>query len=309
MFDHEMWTHQFNQQVNQIFCSDAPRDWVNNGNTSNLFGLEPNFGCCTSNYHQGWPKFIAHMWMATTGNGLAAIAYGPCQVQVRINDQQVTIVEQTEYPFDDTIVFTIKTTQPIEFPLLLRVPVWASSAVLITKGETQNLVAGQYHQINHLWCDGDIITLHLPMDLVSQKRPQNAIALERGPLIFALKIDEDWVPYSGQPPLVTYEVHPISDWNYALALPSDDTHPLQDAIRVHRSSISQYPFDPDSPPVSLHMRAYRVPSWNVVHNSAGPTPPSPVPNDQLGTATEITLIPYGSSNLRITEFPVAQIAK
>ena len=62
--------------------SSAPSpsaQWTNNGDDSNLFGLEPNFGCCTANMHQGWPKFVANLWMATQDDGLAAVAYGPAR--------------------------------------------------------------------------------------------------------------------------------------------------------------------------------------------------------------------------------------
>src|SRR3954454_15831588 len=60
----DMWSHQYDQQPNQIACTRARRQWSTNGDDSNLFGLEPNFGCCTANLHQGWPKFISSLWMA-----------------------------------------------------------------------------------------------------------------------------------------------------------------------------------------------------------------------------------------------------
>jgi len=52
----DLWSHQYDQQANQVLCSLATRRWTSNGPASNIFGLEPNFGCCTSNMHQGWPK-------------------------------------------------------------------------------------------------------------------------------------------------------------------------------------------------------------------------------------------------------------
>ena len=55
----DMWTHQYVQQVNQIACQKtmimAP--WSTNGPYAHTFGLEPNYGCCTANFNQGWPKF------------------------------------------------------------------------------------------------------------------------------------------------------------------------------------------------------------------------------------------------------------
>jgi hypothetical protein len=46
---------------------------VHNGPDSNLYRLEPNFGCCTANLHQGWPKFASSLWMKAPDGGLQAI--------------------------------------------------------------------------------------------------------------------------------------------------------------------------------------------------------------------------------------------
>src|SRR5947199_9819493 len=80
-FKPDMWAHQYDQQVNQVICavSEDPI-YTTNGPEANIFGLEPNFGCCTANMHQGWPKFAAHLWMCTLDHGLAAISYAPCIV-------------------------------------------------------------------------------------------------------------------------------------------------------------------------------------------------------------------------------------
>src|SRR6266566_4754256 len=78
--------HQYDQQVNQVICSLAKRNWTANGDESNLFGLEPNYGCCTANMHQGWPKFASRLWMATEDAGVAAISYAPCRVQALVAD-------------------------------------------------------------------------------------------------------------------------------------------------------------------------------------------------------------------------------
>ena len=61
----DMWAHQYDQQANQVMCTLSNRRWSTNGPESNIFGLEPNFGCCTANMHQGWPKLAANLWMAT----------------------------------------------------------------------------------------------------------------------------------------------------------------------------------------------------------------------------------------------------
>ena len=81
-FSPDMWAHQYDQQVNQVQCTVNPdHNWTTNGPESNLFGLEPNFGCCTANMHQGWPKFVVAPLDAVAGRGVGGGGVGavPCR--------------------------------------------------------------------------------------------------------------------------------------------------------------------------------------------------------------------------------------
>ena len=55
--------------------------------------------CCQHNIGHGWPYYAEHLWMATPGNGLAAVLYAPCQVTAKVGDgTEVTIAEATRLP-------------------------------------------------------------------------------------------------------------------------------------------------------------------------------------------------------------------
>jgi hypothetical protein len=64
------------------------RVYTDNGSDANLYGLEPNFGCCTANMHQGWPEFASHLWARSPDGGLAAMVVrrlgGSSQVTVEL---------------------------------------------------------------------------------------------------------------------------------------------------------------------------------------------------------------------------------
>ena len=84
-FAPDMWSHQYDQQVNQVQCTVNPEHlFTTNGPESNLFGLEPNFGCCTANMHQGWPKLAAHLWMKTRGRGARGRGLGAVPRELRL---------------------------------------------------------------------------------------------------------------------------------------------------------------------------------------------------------------------------------
>ncbi|HSW46410.1 MAG TPA: beta-L-arabinofuranosidase domain-containing protein [Phycisphaerae bacterium] len=299
----DYWAHQYDQQANQVLVSQAKRHWMNNGDMANIYGLEPHFGCCTANMHQGWPKFVSHMWMATHDQGLAAVAYGPSLVKAKVGDGgQVTITQETDYPFDGMIRFTIGAGQPVEFPLHLRIPAWAEGAKLTAGGENIATKAGSFTVVKRTWKPGDVVELVLPMKLRTETRYNNAVSILRGPLCFALKIGEKWTQlakYSDKFPSMDWQIEPTTPWNYGLLI--DPANP-EASITVAASKVGQVPYDTAAAPVVLKVKGRRIPDWKLVDDQAGETPASPAASNQPDT--ELELIPYGSTRLRITEFPV-----
>jgi DUF1680 family protein len=301
-FKKDMWAHQYDQQVNQVMCSVLPRHWTSNGPDSNIFGLEPNFGCCTANMHQGWPKFASHLWMATQDGGLAAVAYAPSQVSAKVaNGVEVAIVEDTDYPFRDSVRMTVYPAKPAKFPLVVRIPHWAEGTTITVQGQKEaNVKTDSFHRIEREWKSGDVVELVFPMKLKVTRWYHNGVAINRGPLLFSLAIGEDWKQIRGEAPHADWEVYPTTPWNYALEL--DPEHPEQ-SLSVKERPLGHSPFSPEGAPVRMKAQGHCVPDWKLVAGSAGPLPLSPVNTEE--PLEDLTLIPYGCTDLRITVFPLA----
>jgi hypothetical protein len=304
-FSADMWAHQYDQQPNQVLCSVQPRDWTSNGSESNVFGLEPNFGCCTANMHQGWPKFVASLWMASC-DGLAAVAYGPSLVSTTVkNGVHLEIEEETDYPFRGEIHFTVNPAIPAVFALQLRVPGWADQPSIKVNGTPlEGVRAGEFHRIERQWNKEDKISLILPLPLRTSLWYQNSVAVERGPLVFALRIGEEWrkidkgMSHPAKPPAADWEAGPTTPWNYALII---DPARAQASAEVVEKPVGEFPFSSAGAPVEVRIKGRRLPAWKLVNGSAAPPPPSPV-SSQAPEET-LTLIPYGCAKLRVTAFP------
>jgi hypothetical protein len=293
-FDPLMRAHQYDQQSNQVLCSVARRGWTNNGDWSNVFGLEPNYGCCTADLHQGWPKFLGHLWMRAPDDGLAAVAYGPCVVTTEVRGVQVRVEVDTGYPFEDQVRIHVRAAQPVVFPIRLRVPAWAEGPELLVSGRAVPCEPGGWAEVEREWSD-DHVTLALPARVWAESRFRNATTLHRGPLTFSLRIGEDWRPIGGQPPFQDFEVHPETAWNYGLV--PDAAARATFERRAPESPV----FAPDRAPVTLRAPGRRVPQWVMQGASAGQLPHSPVFSSEPEEMLE--LVPYGCAKLRVTEFP------
>lgn len=303
-FKPDMWAHQYDQQANQVQCVVAENPiYTNNGPDANLYGLEPNFGCCTANMHQGWPKFASHLWMENPGEqvpSLAALAYAPCIVRYVADSVPVEISVRTNYPFEEQINIDVDVPDgSARFNLWLRIPAWTKDArVKVEDGPDEAAPARGYHILRREWSGTTTLRLTFPMPVSIRPRDNGAIVVERGPMVYSLLIGAEWTQLRGEAPHADWEVRPTTPWNYALKV---DARNPENSFAFTTGSVGDMPFSPEQAPVRAVAEARRLPEWGLVQDAADAPPPSPVASS--APLESVTLIPYGCTNLRVTEFP------
>ncbi len=307
-FTDDMWAHQYNQEPNQVECSLHHKPWTTDGPESNLFGLEPNFGCCTANFHQGWPKFTASLFMlsgaqdSAAQDGLVAAVYAPCEVNTVLRGTRVQLVEETGYPFHGVVRFTVNPAAPLSFPVQFRIPAWAAGATILVNGRAEPAPQpASFARVERTWRPGDRVEITFPMAPRLSRWFNDSIAVERGPLVFSYGVGESWVKLRTRGMTADWQVYPTTAWNYALSL---DAAAPGKSITVTEGEVGEGPFTSRHAPVKLSVKARKLNRWQAEDGAANPLPQSPVASDQPEEA--ITLIPYAAAKLRITAFPVCK---
>ncbi len=286
----DMWTHQYVQQVNQIACQKtmimAP--WSTNGPYAHTFGLEPNFGCCTANFNQGWPKFALSAFMHKDNTIINSVMM-PCVLQ----DKDVTIRLETDYPFNNKMHYYIEAQK--DFNFIIRIPSFAKALKV-------NGADAQAENIELSIKQGKAeLEVEFETAPYFKTRPNGLYALQMGSLLFSVPVayEKKMSEYikkgvERKYPYCDYQFIPKTPWNYAFA---------QTDVSVSYGKVGDVPFSQENPPVTIKAKMQEI-NWGLKFPYRSIARKTPKSKDPISEVLEVELCPYGCARLRMTEMPL-----
>ncbi|MBS1563775.1 MAG: glycoside hydrolase family 127 protein [Bacteroidetes bacterium] len=308
---------QYFSSVNQVIATgNSNHNAMKHGSTWMAYWPCHETECCAGNVHRFMPNYAARMWMRDAAGGPVAALYGPSVEKALVGKSRepVTITETTNYPFADNISFSFDLAKPLSFPFSFRIPGWCKAPVVTINGKRYNgaLRPGSFVRLNRLFRSGDRIVVQLPMQPKLNNWAPYGAAVEYGPLLFAYAVPEkvtiDTATYpnllgkrSPDPAFPALDIRPDGPWNYAL---QTDAHYSAKSIRVLRNTAGGYPYDPSSVPLVLRVPVRQVKAWGLDSGRYTPAMPASGKFEYLSKTDTITLVPYGSTRLRVSVFPV-----
>ena len=173
----------------------------------------PWFGCacCPGNVTRFMASVPKYMY-ATQGNSLYVNLYVGSESRVALANDTVTLVQNTEYPWDGLVKLTVSPRKASSFSLKLRIPSWTGNepvpgsdlytyikrdrepcAVFVNGTPLKEKAHHGYVVIEREWEPGDVIELRMPMDVRRVKAhekvraDQGLLAVERGPVVYCLE--------------------------------------------------------------------------------------------------------------------------
>ncbi|KAI0383748.1 hypothetical protein F5Y04DRAFT_20188 [Hypomontagnella monticulosa] len=317
----DWWSHQYVQQENQPWSRNLsvhPDMWVNVNSYGNVFGLEPNYPCCTVNHGQAYPKFLANSFTLTKDGGIAHTLLIPGSVSTSLGNNKVSITADTNYPFGMTIKYSIQADD--DFTFYVRIPGWADKSSTVTgpAGDSGAPVAPSDQGLHKVEISKGTssFTVNFKTEPRVVTRANSTAAIYYGPLLYSVYIDSE-----------VSQMSPLSFDGSGLVASSSTTSHTHDHIIVPTNKTAwNIAIDPDqievkgadiatlsspiwdlgAPPVELRVAAAEI-EWPIVFDTAAN--PSPEPRKVTNSLFSARLVPFGSAKIHMAHLPTMKLGK
>jgi uncharacterized protein len=148
---------------------------------------DQHWACCSGTLPQVAADYRINTYFRDP-QGVWVNLYIPSTLRWAQDGAEVTLTQESQYPFDSMVQFQVSTSQTRDFTLNFRIPAWANGASISVNGHQlqTGIIPGAFATIHRQWNAGDRIELDLPMRLrlepVDPRHPQT-VALVFGPLV------------------------------------------------------------------------------------------------------------------------------
>lgn len=306
-------TLQYLSSVNQfISTGHSNNNEFMHGRTWMQYRPVHQVECCVGNVHRAMPNYVARMWMMSGPDELVAAMYGPSKVGFNLSDgSRCTVNEKTEYPFSDEITFSFNFSRPgtHDMSFSFRIPEWVDDIRIELNNEPANfeVTEGGFASVHRNFRTGDSIHISFTTPIGIKDLDNQGSYIERGPLLFTYAIPEicteDLEEYnyihgkaSANPSFKSWNKVPAAKWNYALCNANAED------LRLEWTGSGKYPFDEAACKIAVPV--IEIKDWDLDEGVFTPeNPDNAVPADGA-EITQLELVPYGTSYLRLTVFPV-----
>lgn len=219
----------------------------------------------------------------------------------------VTIDVTSHYLFDDLVAIRVWTAEPVEFSIQIPAPSWlhGQGAVDVrVDGEPIETVNEENGiTLRRTWHGTAQLTVDMETGIRIETHGMETRSVTRGALVFVLPIEEEWRQIGYEHGWPTWEVHPQSTWNYGLIIDSSEQ---EFAEQVNPAENRNDPFAAEQAPITIRALAQRLPMWTI-KDGAADHPPSGAKHTSE-PIEELHLVPYAGTTLRITQFPIVDMA-
>ncbi len=150
--------------------------------------------CCPPNLLRTLAELSGYVY-SKNENTLWLNLYGANKLSTELMGEPLQVSQQTDYPWNGTVILNIEACPEKEFTFKLRIPGWTDGSTVKVNNEQEKPAKDEkgFCEIRRKWKAGDRIELDLPMATkLIQANPlveeiTNQVAIQRGPIVYCLE--------------------------------------------------------------------------------------------------------------------------